>query len=89
LFLTLIYPLKKDKIALKCPSNKDEVMISTETIKDIIKSNEDFILNEIKNIVKRENIFFPSGVRKVNIIYGVRRSGKTFLLYDIFKKNTS
>lgn len=64
-------------------------MISSETIKEIIKSNEDFILNEIKNIVQRENIFFSSGVRKVNIIYGVRRSGKTFLLYDLFKKNSS
>jgi len=64
-------------------------MISIETIKEIIKSNEEFILKEIKNIIKRENIFFSSGARKVNTIFGVRRSGKTFLLYDLFKENSA
>lgn len=62
-------------------------MVSAEKLKDIIISNEDFILNEIKKIVHRENICFPSEARKVNIIYGVRRSGKTFLLYDLFQRN--
>ena len=65
-------------------------MISTETIKEIIKSNEEFILNDIEKIVEREKIFFLSAaekLQKVNLIYGVRRSGKTFLLFDLFKKN--
>ena len=67
-------------------------MISSETIKEIIKSNEEFILSDIKKIVSRENVYFLSDIRnrklrKVNIIYGVRRSGKTFLLFDIFKKS--
>ena len=62
-------------------------MISTETIKEIIISNEEFILNTVQEIVKRENILFPTSLHKVNIIFGVRRSGKTFLLYNLFKEN--
>ena len=67
-------------------------MISSELIKDIIKSNEEFILNEITGIVPRKDIIEPTkfasdNLRKVNILHGVRRSGKTFLLYDIFQEN--
>ncbi|MBL7086504.1 MAG: ATP-binding protein [Candidatus Cloacimonetes bacterium] len=67
-------------------------MISSELIKDIIKSNEEFILNAITRIVPRIDIIEPTkfasdNLRKVNILYGVRRSGKTFLLYDIFQEN--
>ena len=67
-------------------------MISSELIKDIIKTNEEFILHEITDIVPRldiiEQIKFASGnLKKVNILHGVRRSGKTFLLYNIFQKN--
>lgn len=67
-------------------------MISSELIKDIIKSNEEFILNKIGNIITRTSTpiapdVFTNNLHKVNIIHGVRRSGKTFLLYDIFKKN--
>lgn len=63
-------------------------MIGTEILKEIIKSNEEYILNNIKNIIKREQTFSPPGIHKVNIIYGVRRSGKTFLLYQLFKANS-
>lgn len=59
-------------------------MISKEKIKEIIISNKDFILNKIKFLVKRDNIIFPSS-NKVIIFYGARRSGKTFILYDLFK----
>jgi len=67
-------------------------MISSGLIKDIIKSNEEFILNEITRIVPRIDIIEPTkfasdNLRKVNILHGVRRSGKTFLLYDIFQEN--
>ena len=67
-------------------------MISSELIKDIIRSNEEFILNKIGSIITRTSVsiapaVFTKNLRKVNIIHGVRRSGKTFLLYDIFKKN--
>lgn len=62
-------------------------MISSDTIKEIILTNRDFINNEVKNIIEREGIVFPEKLKKVKIIYGVRRSGKTFVLYSIFKKN--
>jgi len=67
-------------------------MISSELIKDIIKTNEEFILHKIPDIVPRKDIIeqtkFASGnLKKVNILHGVRRSGKTFLLYNIFQKN--
>ncbi len=64
-------------------------MVSAETIKEIIRSNEDFILREIGAVVAREGLCLPSGTRKVGVIYGVRRSGKTFLLYDLFKKHAT
>jgi len=35
-------------------------MISSELIKDIIKSNEEFILNEITGIVPRKDIIEPT-----------------------------
>ncbi|MCD6427768.1 MAG: ATP-binding protein, partial [Caldisericaceae bacterium] len=38
-------------------------------------------------IVNREGIRFPTKLNKVVIFYGVRRSGKTFILYDLFKKH--
>jgi len=63
-------------------------MLSKEVIKDIILDNERFILSEVKNIVPRRHIFEPeSKIKKVKILYGTRRSGKTFILYDIFKRN--
>lgn len=55
-------------------------------LKEIIVSNEEFITKNIKNITKREGITFPEKINKTVIFYGVRRSGKTFILYDIFKK---
>lgn len=61
-------------------------MISREILKEIILSNEEFILYKIKNILKREGIYFPQKVNKVKILYGVRRSGKTFIFFDLFKK---
>jgi uncharacterized protein len=61
-------------------------MISKELLKQIIVSNEDFILKQVKHIIGRERVFLPESLNKAVIFYGVRRSGKTFLLYDLFKK---
>jgi len=61
-------------------------MISKYIFKEIITANEEFILRHTGNIVAREGILFPETVRKVVVFYGARRSGKTFILYDLFKK---
>lgn len=61
-------------------------MISKHILKEIITANEDFILMHTGDIVAREGILFPDTVRKVVVFYGARRSGKTFILYDLFKK---
>jgi predicted oxidoreductase (fatty acid repression mutant protein) len=47
-------------------------MIVAKTIKEVIKVNEEFILNLVKSIVKRENGAFFSRVQKVNIILGMK-----------------
>ncbi|MEO0215809.1 MAG: ATP-binding protein, partial [candidate division WOR-3 bacterium] len=62
-------------------------MISKETIKEIIKSNEQFINNQISKILPRQGLPITTRLKKVNVIYGVRRSGKTFVLYELFKQN--
>jgi len=62
-------------------------MVSKEVIKDIIKSNEDFINNTVGDILPRHEVTFPAKLKKVKIVYGPRRSGKTFLLYGLFKRN--
>lgn len=61
-------------------------MISKHILKEIITTNEEFILTHTGDIVAREGVLFPETVRKVVIFYGARRSGKTFILYDLFKK---
>ncbi len=61
--------------------------MNKELLKEVILSNEHYINNSINNIVRRENITFPRSLRKVVIFYGVRRSGKTFILFDLFKKH--
>lgn len=61
-------------------------MISKTTLKDIIASNEEFIVRQIKKIANREGIYYPHTLDKTIVFYGVRRSGKTFLLFEIFKK---
>lgn len=61
-------------------------MMEKEKLKEIILSNREFIDKEVKYIIKRENVRLPKGLNKVVIFYGVRRSGKTFVLFDLFKK---
>ena len=61
-------------------------MISKNSLKEIIISNEDFILQQITKIVDREGVVFPEILKKTVVFYGVRRSGKTFILFDLFKR---
>ncbi len=64
-------------------------MISKELLKEIIVSNKEFILRNVKEIIGRKKVSFPNILNKTVIFYGVRRSGKTFILFDLFKKNSS
>lgn len=62
-------------------------MLGRETLKEVIVSNENFITRDIETIVERENIFLPAKLNKVIVFYGVRRSGKSYVLFDFFKKH--
>lgn len=61
-------------------------MISSHLIKEIILTNEEFILHGAEEGVPRECLRLPERVKKVVVFYGVRRSGKTFILYSLFRK---
>lgn len=61
-------------------------MLSKNILKNILVANETFILKKIDRILSREGICIPEELNKVVVLYGVRRSGKTFILYDFFKK---
>lgn len=61
-------------------------MVSKSLLKEIILSNEEFILKHVGKIVEREGIHFPEDLNKVVVFFGVRRSGKTFILFNLFKK---
>ena len=60
--------------------------MNKELLKQVIVSNDEYIHKYIKFIVKREGILLPKSLSKVFIFYGARRSGKTFILFDLFKK---
>ena len=62
-------------------------MIAAHIFKEVIVSNEESIVKLTSNIVPREIPPFPKSLNKTVVFYGVRRSGKTFLLFDIFKKH--
>jgi hypothetical protein len=62
-------------------------MLSKETLKEIVVFNENFITKDIETIVERENIFLPPKLNKVVVFYGVRRSGKSYVLFDCFKRH--
>lgn len=62
-------------------------MASLQNLKEVIVSNEEFILGEIKDFVYRGNVVLPETANKVVVFYGVRRCGKTFTLYEIFNKH--
>ena len=59
-----------------------------ELFKRIIKENSEFLISIKKHLIKRE-VVIPETIRKVVVLYGVRRSGKTFFLFSQFLKNPS
>lgn len=62
-------------------------MINTEDLKGTIVSGENFILNQIGKIIPRDIVLPPEDIKKAGILYGIRRSGKSYILFDIFKKS--
>ena len=62
-------------------------MISKNLIKEIILSNRAFILESVSGIVPRAAAEVAAPGKTV-IMHGIRRSGKTFILYDIFRRNS-
>ncbi len=70
-----------------CPSRKDKDMTTKQILKEIIVSNEEYILKKVTGIIPREYVYSPATLNKVIIFYGIRRSGKTYILYDVFKKH--
>lgn len=63
-------------------------MISKNRLKEIIVSNEEFILKHVQQIVDRESVLIPEALKKTVVFYGVRRSGKTYILFNLFKKHS-
>lgn len=61
--------------------------MNKEILSEVILSNQEFILNYSGKIYSRSDIYQPQKLKKVLILYGVRRSGKTFILYDYFRKS--
>lgn len=60
--------------------------MNKEILKEVILSNEDYINKNVDRIVERGGIILPDLLKKVVIFYGVRRSGKTFILFSLFEK---
>lgn len=63
-------------------------MLSKDILKEVVISNEEFIVKHVRSIIPREGIRLPDELKKTVVFYGVRRSGKTFILYDIFHKHS-
>lgn len=61
-------------------------MLTKAAIKEVIVSNEEFILQKVRNIIRRNDVRFPESLNKTVILFGVRRSGKTFILFDLFRQ---
>lgn len=61
-------------------------MINKFQLTDIIKENKEHILNPKLPVARRPGISFSLPLKKVFVLYGVRRSGKTFVLFDLFRK---
>ncbi|MCP5046278.1 MAG: ATP-binding protein [bacterium] len=59
-----------------------------DVLKRIIIENREFIRNIPGQFVQRDCLRLPGTARKVVILYGVRRSGKTYLLYHLMRDNS-
>ncbi len=58
-----------------------------DVLKKVIIENRDFISKIPDTFVERECFRLPEAIKKVVVLYGVRRSGKTYLLYHLMKQN--
>jgi len=63
--------------------------LTKEELKKIITENTEFILGLEREMIKRESLELPEKIKKVVVLYGVRRSGKTSLLFANFLKAPS
>lgn len=61
-------------------------MISKTQLIDIIKENKNYILSSKLPIFPRPQVHLPLPLKKALVLYGVRRSGKTFVLFGLFRK---
>jgi predicted AAA+ superfamily ATPase len=61
--------------------------INKDTLKRVIIENRDFVSKIPDRFVERECFRMPEAIKKVIILYGVRRSGKTYLLYHLMRQN--
>lgn len=52
------------------------------TLKEVIEDSRRFFQSRAPYIVPRSGVNIPSTLNKVAVLYGVRRSGKTFILFD-------
>jgi len=77
--------LKKGNKSVIFSFKKGRNMISKDSLKEIILENKEYIVSSIKPPVKREVLASMPSTSKVILLHGVRRSGKTYILYDIFK----
>jgi len=57
-------------------------MTSRQLLPEVIAANIAYTLEKVRHVVPRERVAWPTVPGKVVISHGVRRSGKTFLLYD-------
>lgn len=61
--------------------------VSKEILKRVIVENREFISKIPGQFIERDCFRLPEKTRKVVVLYGVRRSGKTYLLYQLMKEN--
>jgi predicted AAA+ superfamily ATPase len=62
-------------------------MITRTALKTILVSNREHIESKVGKVLKRAWHRPPPGLAKTVVLYGVRRSGKTWILYDMFLEN--
>ena len=60
-------------------------MISRQLLQEVIATNIAYIREKVRPVVPRERVAWPGVPGKVVVLHGVRRSGKTFLLYEALR----
>jgi predicted AAA+ superfamily ATPase len=62
-------------------------MINRTLLKTVIRSNEEHIISKSSRVLQRRWRRPPPDISKTVVLYGVRRSGKTWILYGLFLEN--